>query len=135
MTWPAAYLETDDLATGPPRVDGSAAKASGSARIDAQDLKLEIYQLTRKEAVNSARYLAEVVGKAHARRMDAATRKLLVRHSKVVDLRNEMRHCGFDRASWNWLLAMRQLIGALLTLRAGLKFQNAKVPKDLLLQH
>jgi uncharacterized protein (DUF2252 family) len=40
-----------------------------------QDLKLEIERLSREEAVNSARYLAEVVGKAHARQMDAATRK------------------------------------------------------------
>jgi uncharacterized protein (DUF2252 family) len=40
-----------------------------------QDLKLEIDQLTRAEAVASARYLAEVVGKAHARQMDAATRR------------------------------------------------------------
>jgi uncharacterized protein (DUF2252 family) len=40
-----------------------------------QDLKLEIDQLSRDEAVASARYLAEVVGKAHARQMDAATRK------------------------------------------------------------
>jgi uncharacterized protein (DUF2252 family) len=40
-----------------------------------QDLKLEIDQLSRTEALNSARYLAEVVGKAHARQMDAATRR------------------------------------------------------------
>jgi uncharacterized protein (DUF2252 family) len=40
-----------------------------------QDLKLEIDQLSRKEALNAARYLAEVVGKAHARQMDAATRR------------------------------------------------------------
>lgn len=40
-----------------------------------QDLKLEIDQLSREEAVASARYLAEVVGKAHARQMDHSTRK------------------------------------------------------------
>src|SRR5450631_1193865 len=40
-----------------------------------QDLKLEIDQLSCAEAVDSARYLAEVVGNAHARQMDAATRK------------------------------------------------------------
>jgi uncharacterized protein (DUF2252 family) len=40
-----------------------------------QDLKLEIDRLSRKEAVNSARYLAEVVGKAHARQMDPSTRR------------------------------------------------------------
>lgn len=40
-----------------------------------QDLKLEIDRLSREEAVNSARYLAEVVGKAHARQMDSSTRR------------------------------------------------------------
>src|SRR6202041_3492905 len=40
-----------------------------------QDLKLEIDQLSREEAVNSARYLAEVVGKAHGRQMDASVRR------------------------------------------------------------
>ena len=40
-----------------------------------QDLKLEIDQLTRDEAVSAARYLASVVGKAHARQMDMATRR------------------------------------------------------------
>jgi uncharacterized protein (DUF2252 family) len=40
-----------------------------------QDLKLEIDRLSREEAVNSARYLAEIVGRAHARQMDSATRR------------------------------------------------------------
>ncbi len=40
-----------------------------------QDLKLEIDRLTCDEAVAAAEYLAGVVGKAHARQMDAATRK------------------------------------------------------------
>jgi uncharacterized protein (DUF2252 family) len=40
-----------------------------------QDLKLTIDSLSREEAVNSARYLAEVVGKAHARQMDRETRR------------------------------------------------------------
>jgi uncharacterized protein (DUF2252 family) len=35
-----------------------------------QDLKLEIDQLTREEAVGAAGYLANVVGRAHARQMD-----------------------------------------------------------------
>jgi uncharacterized protein (DUF2252 family) len=55
-----------------------------------QDLKLEIDQLTRDEAVGAARYLAGVVGKAHARQMDAATRRefrrsLTARRSKRLD--------------------------------------------------
>jgi hypothetical protein len=33
-----------------------------------QDLKLEIPQLTREEAMKAARYLAIVVGEAHARK-------------------------------------------------------------------
>jgi len=40
-----------------------------------QDLKLEMDRLTREEAVAAASFLAGVVGKAHARQMDAATRK------------------------------------------------------------
>jgi uncharacterized protein (DUF2252 family) len=39
-----------------------------------QDLKLEIDQLTREEAVMAARYLAAVVGTAHARQMASAER-------------------------------------------------------------
>jgi uncharacterized protein (DUF2252 family) len=55
-----------------------------------QDLKLEIDRLSQEEAQHVARYLAGVVGKAHARQMDAATRKawrrdLLRRHSKSID--------------------------------------------------
>src|SRR5580698_4049912 len=60
-----------------------------------QDLKLEIDQLTREEAVAAASYLAAVVGKAHARQMDAATRKkwsaeLDRNHSKDLDAPNWM---------------------------------------------
>jgi uncharacterized protein (DUF2252 family) len=40
-----------------------------------QDLKLEMDRLTREEAVAAASYLAGVVGKSHARQMNAATRK------------------------------------------------------------
>jgi uncharacterized protein (DUF2252 family) len=39
-----------------------------------QDLKLEIDQLTPDEAMLAARYLAGVVGRAHGRQMDEATR-------------------------------------------------------------
>lgn len=35
-----------------------------------QDLKIEVDQFTRKQAVRAARYLAAVVGKADARQMD-----------------------------------------------------------------
>jgi uncharacterized protein (DUF2252 family) len=40
-----------------------------------QDLKLEIPQLTREEAMKAARYLAIVVGEAHARQMDHSSRQ------------------------------------------------------------
>ena len=39
-----------------------------------QDLKLEVDRITHDEAVRAARYLAGVIGKAHARQMDGATR-------------------------------------------------------------
>ena len=39
-----------------------------------QDLKLALDQFTREEAVAAARYLAFVVGRAHGRQMDEATR-------------------------------------------------------------
>jgi uncharacterized protein (DUF2252 family) len=55
-----------------------------------QDLKLEIDQLKWHEAMRAARYLASVVGKAHARQMNAPTRaawrKELQRHqSKKIE--------------------------------------------------
>jgi Uncharacterized protein conserved in bacteria (DUF2252) len=40
-----------------------------------QDRKLEIDYLTRSEAINAARFLAGVVGSAHARQLDGAARK------------------------------------------------------------
>ncbi|HTB28007.1 MAG TPA: DUF2252 family protein [Steroidobacteraceae bacterium] len=61
-----------------------------------QDLKLEIDQLSRKEAVNSARYLAEVVGKAHSRQMDASTRR---EFAASFNLRQGAR---LNAPSWLW---------------------------------
>ena len=61
-----------------------------------QDLKLEIDQLSREEAVNSARYLAEVVGKAHARQMDAATRREFSASFK------SRKSAALDAPSWLW---------------------------------
>ena len=40
-----------------------------------QDLKLEIDQLTRADAMKAAHFLAAVVGQAHARQMDPPTRR------------------------------------------------------------
>ena len=61
-----------------------------------QDLKLQIDQLSRVEAMDSARYLAEVVGKAHARQMDAATRRAFGASFKV------RRSARLDAPSWLW---------------------------------
>jgi uncharacterized protein (DUF2252 family) len=61
-----------------------------------QELKLEIDQLSRDEAVEAARYLAEVVGKAHARQMDGATRREFARALKV------RRSSRLDAPSWLW---------------------------------
>ncbi len=61
-----------------------------------QDLKLEIGQFSREEAVQAARYLAFVVGRAHARQMDAPTRSLW---------RGELKkeHAGdLDAPGWLW---------------------------------
>jgi len=61
-----------------------------------QDLKLDIDQLSREEAVSSARYLAEVVGKAHARQMDAPTRKEFAASFKAK------KSAKLDAPSWLW---------------------------------
>jgi uncharacterized protein (DUF2252 family) len=61
-----------------------------------QDLKLQIDQLSRQEAVDSARYLAEVVGKAHARQMDTKTRK------EFAAMFKQRRAARLDAPSWLW---------------------------------
>ena len=61
-----------------------------------QDLKLEMDQLTRDEAVAAARFLAGVVGKAHARQMNLATR----RSWKAELKRNRTK--SLDAPSWLW---------------------------------
>ncbi len=61
-----------------------------------QDLKLEIETLTRDEAMEVARYLAIVVGRAHARQMSAADRRAW---GKELDRR---RGSTLDAPSWLW---------------------------------
>lgn len=61
-----------------------------------QDLKIEVEQFSRDEALKAARYLAFVVGKAHGRQMDAATRRewlATLHHSRSTEL---------DAPSWLW---------------------------------
>ena len=61
-----------------------------------QDLKLEIDQLSREQAVEAARYLAEVVGKAHSRQMDSATRREFAKSLK------SRRSSRLDAPAWLW---------------------------------
>jgi uncharacterized protein (DUF2252 family) len=61
-----------------------------------QDLKLEIDRLTRAEAMKAARFLAGVVGKAHTRQMDDATRKAW--HAELGRNRSK----SLDAPSWLW---------------------------------
>ena len=61
-----------------------------------QDLKLEIDQFSRREAIAAARYLANVVGRAHARQMDGPTRE-----AWRATLR-DYRGGGLEAPSWLW---------------------------------
>jgi uncharacterized protein (DUF2252 family) len=61
-----------------------------------QDLKLGIESLSREEAVRAAHYLALVVGRAHARQMDAATKAAW----RAELARN--RSTTLDAPSWLW---------------------------------
>ena len=61
-----------------------------------QDLKLEMDRLTRDEIVASARFLAGVVGKAHARQINEPARK-----SWMSDLQRN-RSKNLDAPSWLW---------------------------------
>src|SRR6202161_4651831 len=61
-----------------------------------QDLKLEMDQLTRQEAVGAARFLASVVGEAHARQLDPHALE-----AWRADL-NRNRSKGLDAPSWLW---------------------------------
>lgn len=61
-----------------------------------QDLKLEIDRLNRAEAVQSANFLASVVGKAHGRQMDAVTRQ------RWASELGRSRSKSLDAPSWLW---------------------------------
>jgi len=61
-----------------------------------QDLKIELDVLSHDEAMKSAYFLAAVVGKAHARQMDAATRR-----SWQAELQRN-RSKKLDAPSWLW---------------------------------
>jgi uncharacterized protein (DUF2252 family) len=61
-----------------------------------QDLKLEMDQLSRMEAIAAARFLAAVVGRAHASQMDTKTQ-----HTWGTALRRN-RSKTLDAPSWLW---------------------------------
>ena len=60
------------------------------------DLKLEIEQLTVEDAMKAANFLASVVGKAHGRQMDEATRKAW------AGTLEKNRSKSLDAPSWLW---------------------------------
>jgi len=68
----------------------------GRVHVQIRDLDQQIDQSSRQEAVNSARYLAEVLGKAHARQMDGSTRRDFASSFKK---RKEGR---LNAPSWLW---------------------------------
>jgi uncharacterized protein (DUF2252 family) len=70
-----------------------------------QDLKLDIEKLTIEEAMKSANFLASVVGKAHGRQMDEATRK------GWADTLEKHRTKSLDAPSWLWTSVV-SLIGS-----------------------
>ena len=60
------------------------------------DLKLEVEQFSRGEAIRAARHLAFVVGTAHARQMNAAAR------TDWIGQLESGRHGQLDAPSWLW---------------------------------
>jgi uncharacterized protein (DUF2252 family) len=70
-----------------------------------QDLKIELEQLTVPDAMKAASFLAGVVGKAHARQMDAATRKSWSHELK------RRRSKSLEAPSWLWSSVVA-LVGA-----------------------
>jgi uncharacterized protein (DUF2252 family) len=69
-----------------------------------QDLKVEIEKLTTKEATLAAKFLASVVGFAHARQMDAATRKAW--RTELTRSRSK----SLDAPSWLWSSVVELLV-------------------------
>jgi uncharacterized protein (DUF2252 family) len=69
-----------------------------------QDLKLELTQLDSEEAMKAAEYLATVVGFAHARQMDSATRTSWQREL------NRHRTRELDAPLWLWTAVVGLLI-------------------------
>jgi uncharacterized protein (DUF2252 family) len=69
-----------------------------------QDLQLEIEHLTRDEAMKAARFLAAVVGQAHARQMNAFTKR------KWRDELKRHRTRKLDAPTWLWSSVVELLV-------------------------
>jgi uncharacterized protein (DUF2252 family) len=69
-----------------------------------QDLKIEIDRLSRQEAMNLARYLGGIVGRAHGRQMEASQRR-----AWGSDLAKN-RKASLEAPSWLWASVV-ELIG------------------------
>ena len=69
-----------------------------------QDLKIEINQLSRQEAMDLARYLAGIVGRAHGRQMGSRQRR-----AWRADLAKNHK-AALDAPSWLWASVV-ELIG------------------------
>ena len=69
-----------------------------------QDLQLEIEHLTREEATKAARFLAAVVGQAHARQMDLPTKK------KWQEELQRHRTTKLEAPSWLWVSIVELLV-------------------------
>jgi uncharacterized protein (DUF2252 family) len=68
-----------------------------------QDLKIELEGLTREQATGIGEYLAQVVGRAHARQMDSATRRSW--HRELGNHRSRR----IDAPTWLWSGIVRLL--------------------------
>ena len=69
-----------------------------------QDLKVEMEHLSVKEATLSARYLATIVGVAHARQMSSADRRSW--HAELARHRTKL----LDAPSWLWVSVVELLV-------------------------
>ena len=76
-----------------------------------QELKLEIDQLTRKEAIDAARFLAAVVGTAHAEQMGKHARNKWQMVLEQNRSKSSMRRHGSGSALLNWSRGMNPPIG------------------------
>jgi hypothetical protein len=66
-----------------------------------QDLKLEMEQISCDEARKTARFLASVICKAHARQMDSAARAQWVPPWRRAERKTWTPHRGCGTALWN----------------------------------